>query len=141
MKKHWIEWSPVQQAQPMSYWVHHQPEGESWHGATAYEPPLPRAVIGKGYPVFCIEAGHFTFRFASLDELDVCIATLEKPLLPTPLRLVEERGTGYGLNHHWLSRLPGDVKAWRYRQKMVPFLRLARAAFARELAALQPKTQ
>ena len=114
MKKHWIEYSDEWHPGPMSYWVHIETGGD-WHSSTNHEPPLPGPKPGKGYPQFFVEFDGFTFDFASLDELRVCISTLGQKLLPTTKRLSQERRGGMGPNSHWLSRLPAKTKPWRYR--------------------------
>lgn len=93
-----------------------------------------RPVPGKGFPTFHVEFDGFTFAFASLDELDICLETLSKKLLPTSLQLAAKRGTGVGPNSHWLSRLPAKVKPWRYREKAVKYLAKARGEFLDELS-------
>jgi hypothetical protein len=132
VKRHWIEYADHWTPQPMSYWVHKEADGKHWYEAEVFDPPLPRPVPGRGFPVYHVELDGFVFRFASLAELDACIRTLSHKVLPTSRRLSEERGTGYGPNNHWLSRLPKGTKSWRYRQRAVKYLQEARAQFGRE---------
>jgi hypothetical protein len=133
MKRHWIEYTPRWTPQPMSYWVHRETDGNAWYAAKEFEPPLPAPVPGRGFAVFHVEVDGFVSRFASIAELDVCIETLSQKALPTSLRLSAERGTGYGPNNHWLSRLPKGVTAWRYRQKAIRYLLMARERFLKEI--------
>ena len=119
----------------MSYWVHVPTDGRPWYDVRprairTFEPPLPRVVPGKGYPRFMVEFDDFTFEFASLDELDRCIATLEQKNLPHTERETTARGRGPG--GHWLNKLPGRVKSWHYRSRAVKYLHEARKTFARE---------
>lgn len=132
MKRHWIEYASRWTPQPMSYWVHKEADGRDWYEAQEFDPPLPEPVVGKGFANYFVEVDGFVFRFASLAELDVCILTLSQRVLPTSSRLTEERGTSYGPNNHWLSRLPKGTKSWRYRQKAARFLKQARGEFVRE---------
>jgi hypothetical protein len=99
------------------------------------EPPLPRPIVGKGYPIYFVTAGRFTFRFSSLHELDKCVETLSQKVLPPTI--LEHQGIQYYANSHWLSRLPGKVKSWRYRQKAIKVLLKARESFTKELASLR----
>ena len=132
MKKHWIEYREKWMASPISYWVHREKDSQYWREATKFDPPLPRPIPGEGYSYYYVEIDGFTFGFASFAEIDHCITILSQKLLPTTPSLREARDTTL-LNRHWLSRLPGKVKSWKYRQKAVKYLSLARQEFAREL--------
>src|SRR5687768_11567648 len=123
MKRHHVTYNTSWRPGPMSYWVHIESDGQPWYLAKAFEPSLPRPVPGKGYPYYHVEIDGFTFEFASLDEMDRCIATLSQKHLPSTDRETSERGTGSG--KHWLNRLPAGVHAWRYRSKAVYYLRKA----------------
>ena len=118
---------------PMTFWVHVEADGRHWREAKESNPPAPRPVPGKGYPYYFVEVDGFTFEFASLDEMDVCIETLSQKLLPSTQRETNARGTGP--SPHWLNRLPAGTHSWRYRKKAVGVLREARERFA---AALRP---
>jgi len=118
MKRAWIEYSDVPVQGPMTYWVHRS------------EPGL-RPVPGRGWPTFFVEIGAVTFQFASLEELDECVETLARRVLPRPSTLAAKRGPGHGhANQHWLSRLPAVAKRWRYREVAVSYLQQARSQFA-----------
>ena len=132
MKKHWIEYRKKRMASPMSYWVHRAKDSQYWRKATQFDPPLARPIPGEGYPYYYVEIDGFIFEFASFAEIDHCIAILSRKLLPTTLSLREARGTTL-LNRHWLSRLPGRVKSWKYRQKAVKYLSRAKQEFAWEI--------
>ena len=125
MKRQWIEYGESWKPEPLSYWVHIEVDG-------FHDPPLPKPVPGKSYATFFVELDGFTFRFASLGELDHCVDILSRRVLPTSRRPSEIRGAGYGPNNHWLSRLPKGTKSWKYRQKAVSYLKEAREVFARE---------
>jgi hypothetical protein len=88
---------------------------------------------GGRYATFFVELDGFTFRFASLAELDHCVEILSQRVLPTSRRLSEIRGTGYGPNNHWLSRLPKGTKTWKHRQKAVAYLGVARNNFTKQV--------
>jgi hypothetical protein len=112
MKRHWVEYAEAPTSSPMTGWI--RTDGD------------PRPVPGKGFPVYHVQYGRFTFRFSSLGELDACIATLGQKVMPTSRQL--SAGTG-ALNSHWLSRLPANVKPWRYRSKAVEYMKQALAEF------------
>lgn len=42
--------------------------------------------------------------------------------LPTTIRLSALPQSSRGPNSHWLSRLPGELKPWRKREKVLPLL-------------------
>ena len=134
MKKHRIVYSPTWQQGPMTYWVHVPADGKPWGQAQAFDPPAPRPVTGKGYPVFIIEFGCAALQFSSLDELRVCIHTLSQRVLPSNLRLTRKRGGGYGPSNHWLNRLPLRAMTWPYRQKVVKYLKTSLAEFQTQVS-------
>ena len=120
------------QAGPMTYWVHLPADGPPWREAKVFDPPAPRPAPGRGFPVFLVEYDGAILRFASLDELQVCIDTLSQRVLPSNLRLTRKRGTGYGPSNHWLNRLPLRAMTWPYRQKVVKCLKASLAEFEAE---------
>ena len=107
MKRHWIEYRTRRQFSPLTYWVHRPTDGALWHKSKDFNPPMP-LVAGRGYPRFLIEYGDFVYHYASLAELRHCIDVLSRRVLPTAIRLCEDRGDVH-LNSHWLSRLPAHV--------------------------------
>ena len=133
MKKHWIEFVEDWQPGPMTYWVHVEADSRPRHKSRKFDPPIPSAVAGKGFARFFVEFDGCTFEFASLDELRVCISTLGKKLLPTTIRLSQDRGGGMGPNSHWLSRLPPKTKPWRYRERAVAYMQRSLADVQREV--------
>lgn len=132
MERWWIEYRERWTCGPMTPWVHYAADGGSWYLARAYDPPSPGPVGEKGYPLYFVECDGFTFEFASLHELDVCVEVLSRKVLPATY-LFEYKGQPYYSNSHWLSRLPAKTKPWRYRERAARMLMQARAAFAREL--------
>jgi hypothetical protein len=116
----------------MTFWVHREVGDGPWYEADDFDPPRQPAVPGRGYPVFRVEIDGFTFEFASLAEVRVCIDILGKKLLPRTLDLSRVRSPKKGPNSHWLSRLPAKVKTWRYREAAVIYLRKALESFEKE---------
>ena len=123
MKRHWIEYTEKRKQGPMTYWVH----VPSPTDPTDERPPLPLAIPDKGFPYYFVEVDGFTFQFASLDEMRVCIETLGKKLLPNTLRLARDRGGDP--REHWLRKMPDETKPWRYREKAVKYLARALQEF------------
>jgi hypothetical protein len=133
MKRHAIEYTKTWTPGPMSFWVHVETKPRRRDRVRKFTPPLPKPVPGKGYARYFVEVDGLVFEFASLDELDVCIATLsEKAFRPTD-RETQARGTGP--TQHWLNRLPPGTHNWRYRQKAVKALEQARKDFREQVAA------
>ncbi len=133
MKKHWIEYTASwDRNQPMTFWVHVENDGKCWSAAQHFEPPAPSPVPGRGYPLYCVEIDGVTFRFTSLDELDVCTRTLALRLLPSIERLCAARGAGARADRHWLKRLPGTVRSAEFRERAVKYLCEARERFERD---------
>ena len=103
----------------MAYWVHIEQDGLAWYRAEAFAPPAPKPEGRAGFPVLCIESQGFVFRFTSKEQLAECIDVLGRKPLPTSRRLSARRGGGHGPNSHWLSRLPGHIKAPKARERAV----------------------
>jgi hypothetical protein len=138
MKRHWIEYGENWIASPMSYWVHIEADGSVWGQAGRFDPPKPRPVAGRGYPLFYVEVEDFLFHFASLDELRVCIGTLSERVLPSTLRATKERGEGaIGPNGHWLSRLPARLLGWPRRQRVVKYLEICLLDFVKKITPIR----
>lgn len=131
MKKHYIVYTEQWRRSPMSFWVHIETDNQPWFRAKTFHPPLPGIVSGRGYPYYFVEYDGFTFEFASLAELEMCISVLGQRLLPSTEKETTRRGTGPGL--HWLNKLPGHVRPWRYREKAVKYLRHAKAEFEQQI--------
>ncbi|MBI1914645.1 MAG: hypothetical protein HYS12_07890 [Planctomycetes bacterium] len=132
MKRYWIEYTETWRRGPMTFWVHRATDDEPWYRARQFAPPAPPIVPGQGYPYFFVEVDGFTFEFASLDEIDFCIARLGQRHLPDTEP--ETHGVS-GPGAYWQNKLPKGVLSWRYRQKAVKYLAKCRAEFARSLAA------
>ena|SRR5208283_983139 len=131
MKRYRIEYTSEWHRGPMTFWVHIETDGRPWHQADLFDPPAPRPVPGKGFPCYFVEVDGFTFEFSSLHELEVCIETLSKKVLPATDRETQARGTGPV--QHWLNRLPPGTHSWRYREKAVQVLREAHDHFRSEI--------
>jgi len=116
----------------MTFWVHRAADGKPWYRAQRFDPPAPRPLPGRGYPYFFVELNGFTFEFASLDEIDFCIARLGHRHLPDT---GPETSGVSGPGAHWQNKLPKETLTWRYRQKAVKYLAKCRAEFERSLAA------
>ncbi len=129
LKKWRIEFNSDYRPTPLSYWVHQQPEGEVWAHADRYEPGLPHAVAGKGYPLLIVETRWGTLRFASAAEIVHFLEVIGQRHLPTTRQLSRLRGRDAGPNSHWLSRLPGRIKSWKARENLMPTLRGGLKAF------------
>lgn len=117
----------------MAFWVHLPADGKPWRDAQVFDPPAPKPVPGRGFPIFCVEFDRALLRFSSLDELRVCLHTLSRRALPSNLILTRRRGGGYGPSNHWLNRLPLRAMTWPYRQKVVKYLKASLAAFEMEM--------
>ncbi len=116
-----LEHSSTRQLSPLTHWVHVGVDGP-WYKATAFDPPLPQPVPGKGYPVWLAEHRGRTIRFVSREEIDHAVDILGRKILPTPRDL----GRRYmAVNSHWLSRLHSTWKPWKTRQELVKRLRAA----------------
>jgi hypothetical protein len=127
MKRHWVEFTGEWTHGPMTFWVH----APSQDDPAKLNPPAPPRISGKGFPVYYVEVDGFTFPFASLDEIRVCIDVLGEKLLPNTLRLAQDRGGDP--DQHWLRKMPDETKPWRYRQKAVKYLEKALREFEKQL--------
>ena len=138
MRKSWIEYVSQPTRSPMTYWVHQA------RGSAAAENVAPRPienfgqprVVGKGYALFNVEFNGLHLVFATLREIEVCIAVLEQKHLPRTIDLARQHGSGHGPNSHWLSRLPARVKPWRYRSRLTTYLKRALVDFRAEISKL-----
>lgn len=119
MARSWIEYVDNWYQAPMAPWVHRRVEG-------GYDPPAP-AREPRGYPLYCVRTCGFVFQFSSRAQLEHAIEVLGSKLMPTTLELSRRMGPGWGPNQHWLSRLPGDLKGWKTRRRVVIDLETRRA--------------
>lgn len=102
-------------------WAHRGVDGPYWR-ATVFDPPLPKPVHGKGYPVWFVDHRGRTLVFASPEEIEHVIDVLSCKILPSP----RELGKPYlAVNSHWLSRLHASFKPWKVREELVTKLRAA----------------
>jgi len=76
----------------MTVWVHRPADGRPFGRAKLFAPPAPRPVPGLGYARFHVEVDGFTFIFASLAEVDRCVATLGRKTLPSTDRETDSLG-------------------------------------------------
>ena len=53
---------------PLTPWVHRAIDGPYWK-ATVFDPPLPKPVHGKGYPVWFVDHRGRSLVFASPEEI------------------------------------------------------------------------
>jgi hypothetical protein len=117
----WVEYVADWRNEVMAYWVHVEQDQNSWRDSLLFDPPAPRIVPHRGYPVLCVESGGMVFRFSSVAQLAECMRVLSLTPLPTSARLCVVRAgvKGSGPNSHWLSRLPGRIKAPSTRSRVV----------------------
>lgn len=123
MKNSSVKYVPDWKFSPMAYWVHIETGSKSWRLSDEFEPPAPKQFGGLGYPQLTIEFNGYSFIFTSEQQLEVFIAVMARKLLPSSLELSNKRIGTQGPNGHWLSRLPGKTKPWRYREKLVEYCR------------------
>lgn len=119
-----IEYSDKPMLTPITPWVHRGVDAPYW-SATVFDPPMPRPVHGKGYPVWTLDHRGRSLVFASPEEMAHVIDILSRKILPSP----RELGQPYlAVNSHWLSRLHASFKPWKVRQELVKKLKQAPAA-------------
>jgi hypothetical protein len=109
---------------PLAFWVH-VPDAAT---PDTWIPPAPLAVPHKGFPALWVKAGEHALVFTSPAQLAHCIDVLARKPLPTSRQLSVKRGTTYGPNGHWLSRLPAALKSPRRREQVVETLRATYSA-------------
>lgn len=111
MAKSWIEYRDNWYHAPMAPWVHRRV-------GVGFEPPAPARAL-RGYPWYFVRSCGFVFMFSSREQLEHAIEVLGCKLMPTTLELSRRMGPDWGPNQHWLSRLPGDLKGWKKRRRIV----------------------
>ena len=116
-------------AAPGAPWVHRP---DPTHPGS-FVPPAPNPLPHKGYWYLHVAFGEHVLLFSSAAQLEHYIDVLSRTALPTSRQLSEASGRLNGPNQHWLSRLPGALKAPRTRQRLVKVLIGARD-FARAQA-------
>lgn len=129
MKKWRIEYRSSYTETPLSFWVHKQQDHETWRLATKFDPELPRALPCKGYPLLVVSVFGYELQFASVAEIEHFIDVISQKNLPTTLQLSKKRGENFGPNSHWLSRLPGNLKSWAKRSRIIPVVEAALSDF------------
>ena len=119
-----IEYRPEPVLTPITPWVHKGVDG-GYYNASVFDPPRPKPVHGKGYPVWFIDHRGRSLVFASPQEIEHVIDILSRKIRPAP----RELGQAYlAVNSHWLSRLHASFKPWKVRQELVKRLKQAPAA-------------
>ena len=122
MKRHTILYHSTFTATPLSFWVHWNLDAEIWSEATKFDPPLPKPVPGKGWPMLSVEFDGLELYFASAQELHHFLHVISQNPLPTSSQLSKARGTTFGPNRHWLSRLPAEAKSHKTRKALFEWL-------------------
>lgn len=116
-----LEFRPEPVRSPVSPDVHRAPPGVYWGQARVFDPPFPKPVPAKGYPVWILSHGRRELIFASPEEIDYVARIFACRVLPRPWQL---NGGKYGRhNQHWLSRLHKSWTPWPVRQKAIAALR------------------
>ena len=132
MKKWRIEYRPEFPATPLSFWVHKHVDHEVWIYAKKFEPELPKAIPGKGYPLLIVNVLGIELEFASVAEIEHFLTVISRKNMPTAQRLSRQRADNYGPNRHWLSRLPSGLKPWSKRERIIPIIENALNEFKKE---------
>ena len=114
---------------PVSYWAHKKLDGEYWHDASKYDPPLPCAIPNKGFPLLILETQGVELKFASIPEIEQFLDVISQKNMPTTNQLSIAYGLTYGSNTHWLSRLPKKLKSWKKREKLILLLQKGKIEF------------
>ena len=122
MKKWRIEYRPKFTETPLSFWVHKHLDHEVWRHANKFDPDLPRAIPGKGYPVLIVNAMGIELEFSSVAEVEHFLSVLSQKNMPTAQQLSLRRTAKYGPNSHWLSRLPSCIMPWTKRARIIPIV-------------------
>ena len=117
--KVWMEYRPERVRSPLSFWVHRHLDADSWFYATEHDPPMPRGVPGRGWPIYLVEHRGQELFFASLEEIDHAVKVLGQKHLPTTLQLAEQVGLPHFQHEHWLTKLSSSWKPWKIRKVLV----------------------
>jgi hypothetical protein len=116
-----IEYRPEPVLTPITPWVHKGVDA-AYYTATVFDPPRPKPVLGKGYPLWVIEHRGRSLFFSSPEEIAHVIDILGRKILP----VTRDLGQPYrAVNSHWLSRLHTSFKPWKVRQELVKRLNQA----------------
>ncbi len=125
MKKWRIEYYSEYRETPLSFWVHKHLDDEVWNNANQFDPPLPKAIPCKGYPLLVVNALGIELEFASVAEVVHFLNVISLKNMPTTQQLSRLRTELLGPNKHWLSRLPSDIKPWSKRERIIPIIKKA----------------
>lgn len=133
MSKWELKYYPERLKSPVSYWVHKGVNEEQtfYQNCVEFDPCFPPKDPEKGFPFLIVCVLGIELKFASMHELEHMIEILSMKHLPTTIELSNKRGTGYGPNNHWLSRLPGDIKSNVKRKKIVNALTKTKGEIAK----------
>ena len=116
-----LEHHPEPVLTPITPWVHKGVDA-AYYTATVFDPPRPKPVLGKGYPLWVIEHRGRSLFFSSPEEIAHVIDILGRKILP----VTRDLGQPYrAVNSHWLSRLHTSFKPWKVRQALVKRLNQA----------------
>lgn len=122
MKKYWITYSKTWKGSPLAFWVHIPITGEFYDPETKFKPKEPKKEI-DGYPIYHFELDGISFEFSSKSQIEHFINMLSKKVMLTSRQLSEKRGTRLGPNKHWLSRLPSKTMSFKYRDKLINYIK------------------
>jgi hypothetical protein len=117
--KVWTEYRLERVRSPLSFWVHRHLDGDVWIRAKTFDPPMPRAVPGRGWPIYILEHRGRQLFFASPEEIDHVVEVLGQKHLPTTRTLAEQAGWPHFQHEHWLAKLSKFWKPWKIREKLV----------------------
>jgi hypothetical protein len=127
MSKFWIEYEDEYYQSPLSSDVHRPLDCDHWSGATKFDPPLPSAIVGVGFKVYKIEVKGFILSFSSIEEIDHCVETFSKRILPTTYQM-SQKSWAKGWQHtHWLTKFPGALKSYKNRTVIIKLLNKLKA--------------
>ncbi|MGH1429007.1 MAG: hypothetical protein ACRBEE_13790 [Arenicella sp.] len=122
MTKYWKEYSKEYVISPVSTEVHRPIDSDVWLTATEYDPPLPKAEVGKGFTLYFVEIKGWVLQFSSLNEIEHCITVLSNRNLPTTYELSQKSWCKGYQHSHWLTKFPGALKSVRNRMQIVKLL-------------------
>lgn len=123
MAKISIEYSEKRISSPISFWVHKPIDSDAGSTALQFDPPFPKRIIYKGYPIYKIKYRGHELYFCSCEEMEHCIGILSNKVLPTTQALAEEGGYPGYQHIHWLTKWPGDIKSWKDRKEIIKLLK------------------
>lgn len=125
MKSIEVEYTADWKQSPMAYWVHIEQDQKAWYQSESFSPPAPKRHGKMGYLMLKIEFQGHIFVFTSKEQLEEFIEVMGTKLLASTIELSSRRKGEAGPNSHWLSRLSGKTKPWKYREKLVAYCKEA----------------